>query len=254
MRKILFIQTRPTMTIPRSAAQFLCCAVVAICGFFSFPAGTEPVVQSAAEVKSRHESLIAEAAERFAIPAQWIRAVMEVESQGDPRAVSTKGAIGLMQVMPKTYESLRARYALGADPFDPHDNITAGAAYLREFFDRFGVTGFLAAYNAGPERYQDYLTAKRPLPLETRAYVAQLALRLVDALPDGALTSFEHDAAWQSAALFASHAKAPSKDTSTMFVPASSSRPMDGRTTSDNVLVPPRGALFISLSSAKNKP
>src|SRR5216683_129537 len=51
---------------------------------------------------------------------------------------------------------LRLRYRLGRDPRDPHDNILAGAAYLREMHDRFGAAGFLAAYNAGPGRYQDY--------------------------------------------------------------------------------------------------
>ena len=64
---------------------------------------------------------------------------------------------------------------LGADPFDPHDNILAGAAYLRELHDRYGSPGFLAAYNAGPARYEDHLATGQPLPAETRAYVALLA-------------------------------------------------------------------------------
>ena len=65
------------------------------------------------------------------LPAAWIRAV-SVESNGDPRAVSPKGAMGLMQVMPDTWAALRVRYRLGRDPYDPHDNIMAGAAYIRE--------------------------------------------------------------------------------------------------------------------------
>ncbi|MBP2277037.1 lytic transglycosylase domain-containing protein [Sphingomonas sp. PL20] len=116
---------------------------------------------------------IAEAARRFGIPAAWIRAVMRVESANDVRAVSPKGAIGLMQIMPETWTALRARYTLGTDPFNARDNILAGAAYLREMHDRYGSPGFLAAYNAGPGRYEDYL-AGRPLPAETRAYVAAL--------------------------------------------------------------------------------
>jgi hypothetical protein len=254
MRSSVMCDKRREAVLPRSASWLLYCVVLAIDVFLSFPARTEPTPQSANEVTPLYASLIAEAAERFAISAAWISAVMEIESHGDARAVSPKGAIGLMQVMPKTYEGLRARYALGADPFDPRDNITAGAAYLRELYDRFGVTGFLAAYNAGPERYQDYVSARKPLPLETRAYVAQLALRLAGALPDGALTSFAHDADWQSAALFASHAKTPSADRATVFVPASSSRPTGTKPSSDNALVPPRGALFVSRSSAKSKP
>lgn len=118
---------------------------------------------------------IAEAAQRFGLPEAWIRAVMRVESAFQPRAVSHAGAMGLMQVMPQTYAELRGRYGLGADPFHPRDNILAGAAYLREMYDRFGARGFLAAYNAGPARYQQHLMEGRPLPLETRAYVAKLA-------------------------------------------------------------------------------
>ena len=117
---------------------------------------------------------IAEASRRFGVPIAWIRAVMRAESAGDPRALSPKGAMGLMQIMPETWRDLRARYGLGADPFDPHDNILAGAAYLRELHDRYGSPGFLAAYNAGPGRYERHLATGRPLPDETRAYVAKL--------------------------------------------------------------------------------
>lgn len=118
---------------------------------------------------------IAEAAERFAIPERLIRAVIQAESAGDVHAVSRKGAMGLMQIMPATWTELRARYDLGDDPFLPRDNIMAGAAYLREMLDRFGPDGFLAAYNAGPARYDDYLASARPLPAETVAYVSGLA-------------------------------------------------------------------------------
>lgn len=118
--------------------------------------------------------LVAEAAQRFGLPEAWIRSVMRVESAFDARAVSSAGAIGLMQLMPKTYAQLRVRYGLGADPYHPRDNILAGAAYLREMYDRYGAPGFLAAYNAGPGRYEEHL-AGRPLPSETRAYVARLA-------------------------------------------------------------------------------
>jgi Transglycosylase SLT domain len=67
------------------------------------------------------------------------------------------------------------RYGLGVDPYDPHDNLLAGAAYIRELYDRLGVSGFLAAYNAGPGRYENHLTTDRPLPDETQAHVAALA-------------------------------------------------------------------------------
>ena len=83
--------------------------------------------------------------QRFSIPESWIRAVMRVESFGDPRAISQKGAIGLMQVMPKTYAELRIRHRRGGDLCDPHDNILAGAAYLLVMLDRYGAPGVLAA-------------------------------------------------------------------------------------------------------------
>ncbi|TPL46546.1 lytic transglycosylase domain-containing protein [Mesorhizobium sp. B2-4-6] len=117
---------------------------------------------------------VSEASHRFGVPAALIRVIMRQESAGDTRAVSSAGARGLMQIMPGTWEDLRARWSLGADPFDPRDNILAGTAYLRELHDRFGSPGFLAAYNAGPARYEAYL-AGRPLPDETRAYVAALS-------------------------------------------------------------------------------
>ncbi len=119
-------------------------------------------------------SFVAEAAQRFSIPEAWIRAVMHAESAGQPRAVSPKGAMGLMQLMPTTWADMRSRLGLGGDPFDPHDNLIAGASYLRDLYDRFGASGFLAAYNAGPGRYLDYLARGRPLPVETRRYVADI--------------------------------------------------------------------------------
>ena len=118
---------------------------------------------------------VAEASQRFGIPEHWIRAVLRAESAGDVRAISSAGAMGLMQVMPDTWAGLRVRYRLGRDPYEPRDNIMAGTAYLREMWDRYGnVTAMLAAYNAGPGRYDEYLATGRVLPAETRAYVAAL--------------------------------------------------------------------------------
>ncbi len=101
------------------------------------------------------QPVIAEAAQRFDISPSWIRAVMLAESGGEPSAVSPKGAIGLMQIMPATWAEWRSRLGLGDDPFDPRDNILAGAAFLRQMRDRFGYPGLFAAYNAGPARYDD---------------------------------------------------------------------------------------------------
>jgi hypothetical protein len=118
-------------------------------------------------------AFVEEASRRFGVPVHWIRAVIDVESVGDVRAKSPKGAMGLMQIMAETWADLHLRYDLGSDPYDPRDNILAGTAYLRELHDRYGSPGFLAAYNAGPSRYEEHL-AGRPLPAETHAYLDKL--------------------------------------------------------------------------------
>jgi D-alanyl-D-alanine carboxypeptidase len=126
---------------------------------------------------------VREAAARFQVPGHWVRAVMHQESGGEQQATSPVGAMGLMQVMPTTYEGLRERYQLGDDPYDPHNNILAGTAYIREMYDRFGSPGFLAAYNAGPERVQNYLARRASLPDETVNYVAAITPNLGTDVP-----------------------------------------------------------------------
>ena len=122
-----------------------------------------------------HAAEIAAASQRFGIPEAWIYAVIRSESAGRIRAVSPAGAMGLMQLMPGTWARQRARFALGTDPFNPRDNIMAGTSYLREMYDRYGAAGFLAAYNAGLGRYEEWRDKGRPLPIETRRYVAAIA-------------------------------------------------------------------------------
>ena len=119
---------------------------------YAASAQAQSVPMATANLADLYAADIAEASRRFGIPERWIRAVMRVESGGRVRAVSPKGAIGLMQIMPDSWAGLRQRCRLGRDPYDPHDNILAGAAYLREMHDRYGTAGFLAAYNAGPGR------------------------------------------------------------------------------------------------------
>ena len=186
-----------------------CVAVMLVlCAVFCV-ANAQPVAaaQSAVTSKSdRIERFVAEAALRFGIPTSWIKAVMQAESRGAERAVSPKGAMGLMQIMPQTWADLRSRYGLGANPFDPHDNILAGAAYLRELHDRYGTAGLLAAYNAGPGRYEDHLASGRPLPLETQAYVAALAPLLRDdgSPPGNVITAIIRS--WTTSPLLPAHA------------------------------------------------
>ena len=118
-------------------------------------------------------------------------------------AKSPKGAMGLMQIMPSTWTELRAKHRLGANPYDPHDNILAGAAFLRELHDRYGSPGFLAAYNAGPRRYEDHLATGRPLPAETQAYVAAIAPLIGEGQADDAINVVSAARPWTEAPLFA---------------------------------------------------
>ncbi len=127
---------------------------------------------------------LAEASSRTGLPETWLRAVMQQESggrtlDGNGRPItSVAGAMGLMQVMPDTYERLRRRHGLSDDPFEPQSNILAGAAFLREMHDRFGAPLFLAAYNAGPQRVDNVLAGHQILPDETERYLAVLSSRL----------------------------------------------------------------------------
>lgn len=162
---------------------------------------TQPVLSAASHPYAPH---VADAARRFGIPEAWIWAVMRVESGGNARAVSRAGAMGLMQIMPATWAQLRARHGLGADPFDVRDNIMAGAAYLREMHDRYGnPSAMLAAYNAGPGRYDEHLSRGRPLPVETVAYLARLETVTGTAgAVDVAIAAPPDRFAWRRSALF----------------------------------------------------
>ena len=185
----------------------LFCAVITLVPLVIAPvanaqpiAGQPPIVLA---TDNRFAPFVAEAAQRFGIPATWIYVVMRAESFGEVRAVSPKGAMGLMQIMPETWAYLRVRYGLGTDPYDPHDNILAGAAYLRELHDRYGAPGFLAAYNAGPTRYEDHLTTGRPLPAETRAYVADVGPSIGVGTLDDTIIVTAAPRGWTEAPLFA---------------------------------------------------
>lgn len=122
---------------------------------------------------------VRDAAHRSGIPLAWIEAVIEAESAGcavtsGKPTTSPAGAMGLMQLMPSTWLKYRSRLRLGDDPFDVRDNIMAGAVYLRDLYDRFGAEGFLAAYQAGPERYEESRRNGRPLPRETLDYIVRV--------------------------------------------------------------------------------
>lgn len=141
-------------------------------------------VMSRAQLIGRWDNFIGEASQRFQIPAVWIRAVMAQESGGrtmlrqNKPIVSRAGAVGLMQILPGTYERIAATHSLGRDPSDAHDNIMAGAAYLQWLHSRYGFPAMFAAYNAGPGRLQSHLKEGASLPAETRAYVGGITKNL----------------------------------------------------------------------------
>jgi hypothetical protein len=216
------------------------------------PVSTEQ--HSVATAADPISTMVAEASQRFSIPASWIRAVMQVESFGDVRALSPKGAMGLMQIMPESWATLRSRYGLGADPYDAHDNILAGAAYLRELLDRYGSPGFLAAYNAGPARYEDHLATGRALPAETQAYVATLAPVIGGEAIDDTAAVDAVVRSWSEAPLFV----VPAASNATK--PPAASDPRSGRRSTDSPaqdwtgLAPQSPGLFISISHGNRQP
>ena len=167
---------------------------------FASPASAQNV--SRAESTDRLAKFIEQASDRFAVPAHWIRAVIQIESGGDEHAISPRGAMGLIQLMPGTWVELSVRYGLGLDPFDPRDNILAGTAYLREMHDRFGSAGFLAAYHAGPSRYEHHLATGQPLPPDTVAYVAAVAPLLGDEHGERAAFGGRRAVPWRQSPLF----------------------------------------------------
>jgi len=116
---------------------------------------------------------IKEAANRYAISEDVIAAVIEAESRFNARAVSRRGAQGLMQLMPATAATLGVR-----DPFDPRDNIDGGVRHLRSLMDRFNhdLPLALAAYNAGEQA----VLQNRGVPpfRETRDYVSRIMRRM----------------------------------------------------------------------------
>jgi hypothetical protein len=135
---------------------------------------------SPAQLLNRWDGFVAEASQRFHVPKAWIRAVMRQESGGrtmlarDRPIVSSAGAIGLMQVLPATYNQMAQAHKLGSDPANARDNILAGTAYLRWLHQRYGYPRMFAAYNAGPGRVEQ----GGRLPAETRAYISGIAVTL----------------------------------------------------------------------------
>jgi soluble lytic murein transglycosylase-like protein len=115
-----------------------------------------------------YDLLITETALRYGVPVALVKAVVAAESRFNANAVSTKGAQGLMQLMPGTADMLGV-----GDPFEPKENVSGGVRYLRQLLDRFGDPIWaVAAYNAGPEAVDKH-GGIPPYP-ETQQYVQRV--------------------------------------------------------------------------------
>jgi soluble lytic murein transglycosylase-like protein len=133
---------------------------------------------------AQYDPIIEKAAESASIESNLLRAVIVVESGFNSRAMSKRGAVGLMQLMPETAVRFGA-----ADRYDPRQNIRAGAQYLRFLIDRFGsnIRLALAAYNAG-EQAVDRSGGQIPPFSETQAYVPRV-LKIYRMLEEQARTT-----------------------------------------------------------------
>lgn len=128
-----------------------------------------PKALPATKSSERYDPLIKKAAQHHGVSFALVKSIIKVESNFNPKAVSQKGALGLMQIMPENVKTLQIK-----DPFDPRENIMGGARYFRRMLDRFQgkLTLALAAYNAGPEAVSQYQDI--PPFTETENFVKQV--------------------------------------------------------------------------------
>jgi hypothetical protein len=130
----------------------------------------EPIPEPVLTEKTPFEKVIRNAARRYNLDADLLHCVIAVESKFDPKAVSPKNARGLMQLLPQTAALFGVK-----NIFDPEENVNAGSHYLRDLLTKYNnnLTLALAAYNAGPERVDQY-GHRVPPYLETMKYVQRI--------------------------------------------------------------------------------
>jgi soluble lytic murein transglycosylase-like protein len=134
------------------------------------PAAKQPVAKirqvKTSDSKADYSSYIQKSAQKYEIAPELIHAVIKTESNGNHRAVSKKGAMGLMQLMPSTASDMNV-----GNPFDPEENIEGGTRYLRYLLEKFNgnLTLAVAAYNSGPKTVERY--GNVPPISETKQYV-----------------------------------------------------------------------------------
>lgn len=137
--------------------------------FPSLEAGKQTRLSVTAEKLKEYDRIIEQASRAFGVESSFVKAVIKAESDFDHKAVSQKGAQGLMQLMPETVEILKVK-----DPFDPGENIFGGTRYLSRLLTRYKNDKLLtlAAYNAGPEKVETYKGVP-PFP-ETKTYISRV--------------------------------------------------------------------------------
>ena len=118
----------------------------------------------------KYDELISVASKQYGVDSRLVKAIIKAESDFNPKAVSKKGAMGLMQIMPQNFQRLDIE-----DPFDPRENIMGGTRYFRYLYDRFDgkLALSLAAYNAGPTTVENYNKTIPPYR-ETEQYVQRV--------------------------------------------------------------------------------
>lgn len=241
--------------VPPIMAMLVAC--VLIVGVLSH-AAAEPPSERPPQVAASSDpwaEYVVEAAERFEIPAQWIRAVMAAESGGDASSRSPRGAIGLMQIMPATWAELHARFALGDDPFEPRANILAGAAYLRQMHERYGtVEAMLGAYNASPQRFDAYRKGGRALPAETVRYIAKVTPMIAGVEPNGPSAGRNVELSWQLSPLFVTRASVAGRNDPASADPPSARPSKDPVVVDQSALAPLADGLFVSKPAASGRP
>jgi soluble lytic murein transglycosylase len=127
-------------------------------------------ISAASYPTDKYDDLISDASQRYGVDSRLVKAIIKAESDFDPRAISKKGAMGLMQIMPENFQYLDIQ-----NPFNPRENIMGGTRYFKYLYNRFDgkLALSLAAYNAGPTAVDNYNKTIPPYR-ETKQYVERV--------------------------------------------------------------------------------
>ena len=196
---------RPIARVIVAVAQLLCLIAAPI------PVAPSARAQTAARPPSidRFAKFIEEASARFAVPARWIRAVMQVESAGDEHAISSRGAMGLMQLMPGTWVELSVRYGLGLDPLIRATTFWRAPGISRRCTIASDRQASLRPTTRVRRGIEQHLATGQPLPPETMAYVAAVTPLLADEQGEQRGIRIRRAVPWREAPLFVDRADAP---------------------------------------------